>query len=264
MHLANGFGDRPIKEVIIDHPLIGDILETHGIGCATCSVGTCRLEDIISIHGLSPEKESHILGEISDYLGDKLRPASIDITVDLFEEHKLIHQMVALMENSVRLIEEVDYIDWEFFKEAFNAYRNFVNNFHHKKEEEVLFRELLLAGIPENNSPISAMQMQHKELLSLGTQIEEAIGKGRAEEKADLNLFRGKLLCFISRLKEHVKTEETILLPLADRIIDSERRPLIIEEYRKIERSQLSQAREHFILMLEKHENIKANRIALP
>lgn len=70
MKLTNNLGDRPIKDVLGEHPLIGEVLDRHGIGCIKCSVGTCLLKDVVAVHFLGDETEAIIEKEINSYLAN--------------------------------------------------------------------------------------------------------------------------------------------------------------------------------------------------
>src|SRR5512135_1899136 len=56
---------KRIKEVITEHPEVGEILSARGIACVTCGVGTCLLKDIVEVHGLSFEQERDLLTRIA-------------------------------------------------------------------------------------------------------------------------------------------------------------------------------------------------------
>lgn len=68
MKLMNDIGSRNIKEVIDSHPAIGEILNKYEIGCTKCSVGTCLLQDVVTVHFLGDETERQIEQEINEYL----------------------------------------------------------------------------------------------------------------------------------------------------------------------------------------------------
>ena len=68
MQLHNDMGNRPIKEVIEAHPKIGEILERYEIGCLECSIGTCFLKDVVTVHVLGDVVEAMIEKEINEYL----------------------------------------------------------------------------------------------------------------------------------------------------------------------------------------------------
>ena len=68
MELLDGIGERPIKEVIDEHPKIGEILAKYEIGCIDCSVGTCFFKEVVSVHFLGDEVEGQIEKEVNEYL----------------------------------------------------------------------------------------------------------------------------------------------------------------------------------------------------
>ena len=68
MNLSNDIGNLAIKDVITDHPAIGEILQRFEIGCVTCGVGICLLKDVVGIHALGAEIEAQIEAEINAYL----------------------------------------------------------------------------------------------------------------------------------------------------------------------------------------------------
>lgn len=73
MKLLNNIGSRNIKDVIQAHPRIGEILDRHEIGCTKCSVGTCLLQDVVTVHFLGEDAEQRIEQEINSYL-EKIQP----------------------------------------------------------------------------------------------------------------------------------------------------------------------------------------------
>ncbi|MBU0481765.1 MAG: hypothetical protein KKG47_11770 [Proteobacteria bacterium] len=68
MQLVNDLGNRNIKDAIEEYPEIGSILGRYEIGCIKCSVGTCQLKDVVSVHFLGEEIEKRIEEEINIYL----------------------------------------------------------------------------------------------------------------------------------------------------------------------------------------------------
>lgn len=68
MKLPDGIGDQPINKTIEKHPFIGEVLQKYDIGCVTCGVGICLVNDVVSIHALGDEIEAKIEQEILDYL----------------------------------------------------------------------------------------------------------------------------------------------------------------------------------------------------
>jgi hypothetical protein len=68
MKLHKDLGERGIKEVIEEYPEIGNILDKYEIGCLACSIGTCLLKDVVTVHVLGDAAEGMIEKEINQYL----------------------------------------------------------------------------------------------------------------------------------------------------------------------------------------------------
>lgn len=68
MKLHNDLETKNIKDVIAAHPRVGEILDRHEIGCTKCTVGTCLLQDVVTVHFLGNAVEQQIEEEINTYL----------------------------------------------------------------------------------------------------------------------------------------------------------------------------------------------------
>ncbi|MCK5070830.1 MAG: hypothetical protein KAR01_09810 [Desulfocapsa sp.] len=68
MKLIGDLGERPIKEIIDEHPKVGEILGKHEIGCIDCSIGTCQFKEVVKVHFLGDEIEKQIEQEVNEYL----------------------------------------------------------------------------------------------------------------------------------------------------------------------------------------------------
>jgi len=67
MKLLSNIGSKNIKDVIETHPAIGEILDRHEIGCTKCTVGTCLLQDVVTVHFLGDDTEAQIEQEVNKY-----------------------------------------------------------------------------------------------------------------------------------------------------------------------------------------------------
>lgn len=68
MNFPGGLGEQAVKDVMVQHPDVGAILQKYDIGCVTCGVGICLLKDVVSIHGLPKDVEDKIEAEIAQAL----------------------------------------------------------------------------------------------------------------------------------------------------------------------------------------------------
>ena len=78
MKLLCDLGSKNIKEAIQAHPRIGEILDRYEIGCTKCTVGTCLLQDVVTVHFLGAETEAQIEQEINGYLQEREAAAAAE------------------------------------------------------------------------------------------------------------------------------------------------------------------------------------------
>ena len=100
-----------------------------------------------------------------------------DVTRVMMDEHQLILRMITLVEKNTALLEQRRFRNWQFYLDAVDFIRNYADRFHHAKEEDVLFVELIKNGMPEKNSPIEAMLMEHDQGRGHVRGMEEAAQK---------------------------------------------------------------------------------------
>jgi hemerythrin-like domain-containing protein len=158
-----------------------------------------------------------------------------DVTAVMVEEHKLILRMIALLEKNVELAEAGRFADWNFFLDGVDFIRNYADRFHHAKEEDVLFKALVANGMPEQNSPVAAMLMAHDQGRAFVRGMEQAAKRALAGEPAPVAEIAENARGYIALLRDHIDKEDTILYPLAERILPEPLRPAMVEAYAEAE-----------------------------
>lgn len=154
-----------------------------------------------------------------------------DVTAVMVEEHKLILRMIALVEANTELLEAGRFANWKFYLHAVDFIRNYADRFHHAKEEDVLFRELVAGGMPEQNSPVAAMLMAHDQGRAYVRGMEEAARKALAGAADQGQVVAENARGYAALLRDHIDKEDHILYPLAERILRPEVRPQMVADY---------------------------------
>jgi hemerythrin-like domain-containing protein len=154
-----------------------------------------------------------------------------DVTAVMVEEHKLILRMIALLEKNVELVVAGRFADWNFFLDGVDFIRNFADRFHHAKEEDVLFKALVANGMPEQNSPVAAMLMAHDQGRAFVRGMEQAARRAQAGEPAPVTEIAENARGYIALLRDHIDKEDSILYPLAERILPEALRPAMVAAY---------------------------------
>jgi hemerythrin-like domain-containing protein len=176
-----------------------------------------------------------------------------NVTRLMMDEHQLILRMIALVEKNTASMEEGKFRNWHFFLDAVDFIRNYADRFHHAKEEDVLFVELVKNGMPEKQSPIEAMQMEHDQGRAHVRALEEAAQKALDGEAGQAAIVAEHARGYAVLLRGHIDKEDTILYPLAERILPAEVRARMLESYSSAE-ARTPGLEEKYLKMVERYE----------
>ena len=158
-----------------------------------------------------------------------------DVTQVMVDEHRLILRMIALVEQNTALMEQGRFRNWQFFLDAVDFIRNFSDRFHHAKEEDVLFAALIRNGMPAKQSPIEAMHIEHEQGRAHVLALEDAARSAQAGESGQIPLIAAHAKGYALLLRGHIDKEDTILYPLAERVLPEEVRPGMLQAYGQAE-----------------------------
>lgn len=154
-----------------------------------------------------------------------------DITAVMVEEHKLILRMIALLEENAGRLEAGESVPWRFFLDGVDFIRNYADRFHHAKEEDVLFVALVANGMPEQNSPVAAMHLAHDQGRAFVRGMEAAAQRALAGEAGQEAAIGENARGYIALLRDHIDKEDSILYPLAERVLPEAPRSEMVEAY---------------------------------
>ncbi|HJV48718.1 MAG TPA: hemerythrin domain-containing protein [Geothrix sp.] len=131
---------------------------------------------------------------------------------DLRAEHALIDQALGSLRAFVtaRLAGQGDPADGPRFMVFF---RRFAGDFHHDKEEQILFRALSeKAEIPANRGPVAALTDQHQRMAALLDALEDLIG-GSLDTEAERQKLQALAVDYSHALWRHIDAENSVLFP---------------------------------------------------
>jgi hemerythrin-like domain-containing protein len=176
-----------------------------------------------------------------------------NVTQVMKDEHQLILRMITLVEKNTELLEAGQFRNWQFYLDAVDFIRNYADSFHHAKEEDVLFAELVNNGMPAKSSPIEAMLMEHDQGRAHVKAMEEAAQKALNRETGQGPVIVTHAKGYAKLLRGHIDKEDTILYPLAERVLPAEVRERMLDAYTKAE-SRSPQLEAHYQKMVEEYE----------
>ncbi len=212
-----------VKPLIETFPKVGEILERYGIGCVPCTVGTCKLEDVVKFHTLLPQDEAEMMFQIEKAIyperdvprpqvqlaAEPPRPREITYSPpvrQLVDEHNWIKRLLALIPDIVGEIRASDEIDSELLLATVDFIRGYADRFHHLKEEDILF------DYTDRNATIVQVIFQdHDRARGFVRAIAQAV------EDDDRDALCSNLVNYRELLTEHINKEDKILYPYIDR-----------------------------------------------
>lgn len=93
----------------------------------------------------------------------------------------------------------------------------FADTCHHGKEEGLLFPAMIAAGLPADGGPISVMLSDHAQ----GRMLVAAMASA-TEPVMSPTAFAQAATAYADHMRAHIEKENTVLFPMADRIIASD------------------------------------------
>jgi hemerythrin-like domain-containing protein len=176
-----------------------------------------------------------------------------NVTQVMVDEHKLILRMITLVEQNTTLLEEGKFRNWQFYLDAVDFIRNYADRFHHAKEEDVLFAELVKNGMPEKQSPIEAMHMEHDQGRAHVRTMEEAAQKALEGETGQAAIIAKHAKGYAELLRGHIEKENDILYPLAERVLPEGVRGGMLTAYEEAE-ARTPELKEKYQTLVEGYE----------
>ncbi len=214
--------NKSIKEIINQFPEVADSLNEYNIGCAPCSIGSCLLKDVVEIHNLPSGEEQELMVRIARVIYPdreakipeikrkrEVRHKEISYSPPmkkLVNEHVLIKRLVALIPEVIDNLDVESEEGRQVIIDSVDFIRSYADKYHHAKEEEIL-----LKYFDENLDIIKTIYEDHENARAHVRAMLEAL------DKKDKEAVSEHLNAYQELLTEHIKKDDEILYPWADR-----------------------------------------------
>ena len=148
-------------------------------------------------------------------------------TDNLMKEHQLILKYVDLMERYAEF--GLKNLNGPFLFEKADCFIQFIHefadDFHHAKEEDILFRYLDVPGVLTHCNPVPQMLFEHNKAREFVRNMENAL------QTKDINMLVLNAEQYAKLLKEHIYKEDNILYPMAERGLSDDAKSSLLREY---------------------------------
>lgn len=155
----------------------------------------------------------------------------------LVKEHDSILKMIQITQNLLNSQDDKTKINIDHVEKIIDFIRNFADKYHHLKEEDMLFVEMENQGMSRENGPIAVMLMEHDEGRSYIKQAAEAVEKFKLGDQSAFDQLKDNLLNYCTLLSNHINKENSILYPMAKRILPDNIQLTMSENFEKFNSS---------------------------
>lgn len=111
-------------------------------------------------------------------------------------------------------------LDLDTVDDCVSFFRLFVDACHHGKEEDLLFGELVDAGMPRDGGPIAVMLEEHRIGRRLVGRMGESLAQLRQDPDGSPDTLRSAALDYVSLIRNHIAKEDGVLFNHADFFLD--------------------------------------------
>ncbi len=153
----------------------------------------------------------------------------------LMHEHRVIERVLDGMQAAAARLELGRAVRPGLFTEAADFFSGFADGCHHRKEEQVLFPAMLAHGVADRGGPIGVMMEEHRQGRTLLGAIRDAAGRlanGDADAREELAT---AVRAYVSLMHRHIVKEDTVLFPLAERVLPEPSRDAVADGVARVE-----------------------------
>jgi hemerythrin-like domain-containing protein len=132
----------------------------------------------------------------------------------MMNEHEQILGVLEALEQFVADVRQTPEAQLEL--ERFVTFiREYADERHHGKEEQVLFAAMARNGFPPEQGPVGMMLLEHQEMRGFVSELRALARQDAAWSDADRERVRDSAERYISMLREHIMKENEMLYPMA-------------------------------------------------
>jgi len=154
---------------------------------------------------------------------------------NLKRDHQSILQALQIIAKIAAYIKMDQTYNLEHVEKLIDFVKNFADGYHHNKEENILFPELVKLGISRDSGPVGVMLYEHEMgRVYIKGAIESIAIIKTGNDSANI-LLGTNLDGYASLLQNHIIKEENILFPMADRVLTNDKKEYINRQFIKLE-----------------------------
>jgi hemerythrin-like domain-containing protein len=150
---------------------------------------------------------------------------------DLINEHEGIIFGLEILEEIVKTVKQSGEADIKDIEEIIDFIRLFADKCHHGKEEGLMFPAMQEAGMPNESSLIDHLLKDHIQGRQYIAEMAASVSSGTLQADMFIQAATG----YIDLLREHIQEENTVLFPMADKILPLDKQQQLLKQFEVFE-----------------------------
>jgi hemerythrin-like domain-containing protein len=152
-------------------------------------------------------------------------------TKNLENDHVNILRLIDVMEKMIM----VKSTDIEHFEKAVNLIKSYADNYHHAKEENLLFPMMIKKGFSKEQGPIAVMLHDHTDGRNFVKGMAKEISNYKEGKEMALVELYENVRGYIVLLRNHIAKENNVLFRMADNALSEAEQQELLNEFAKVE-----------------------------
>lgn len=174
-------------------------------------------------------------------------------TETLKSEHRVIESVIGALEIGVQKLEQGVEIRSSFFLDVVDFIKGFADAYHHRREEDILFKAMAKFGVPEEGSPVGVMLAEHQQGRAYTAALGEAAQLNHEGNTSANSKLVHNALSYAALLRQHILKEDNILYAIANEVIPISYQHQLDSQFEEIENVESQKkARTKYLLLAEK------------
>jgi len=151
----------------------------------------------------------------------------------LSNEHGLIRHFLDNLSLATEMIENGKHPSEAFFEKAFTFAKVFTDEFHHFKEEIVLFTQMAQKKRGEVDAQLEALRHEHERGRNLVASMRKALPGYASKDSIKTGEMLEYLGAYTALLKHHIHIEDHVFYPMAVKTLTDNEFEIIAGEFAK-------------------------------
>jgi hemerythrin-like domain-containing protein len=151
----------------------------------------------------------------------------------LVEEHDVFRQALDSFRLAREKMEQGVNPPVEFFAKAVDFARNYVDKYHHFKEEYLMFGRLAEKHQSELDAEIEALRHQHEHSREFVSEMANALDGYAKGKDAQITIMLENLASYTTLLRHHIHREDNVFYPMVERDLSQQELDDLAELFRQ-------------------------------